>query len=292
MKMRKDISVFIFAVAIFAFSSLVVSACNLGVTLVSQDPYPVTPGENVKMVFQVTGGDSSDCGMVAFQIEDSFPFKVDPSMPNIRTVQSGGYLKDYKTFWLLPYILRIDSDAKEGDNQLDVLVSNNIGEGRVLKSFNVSVKDVRTDFGVSVKNYDPITKKITFEILNKGKNNVEALSVELRGGENVALRGTSTNIIGSLDSNDFTTADFEASAEKGPINLIMHYTDITETRRDISETINFDPEPFILKSKASQGSSMGTYIFLLVIVVLVVVLVIVVISGVGYYLWQRNKEDY
>ena len=263
----------------FIFLVSFASACNLRATLVNQDPYPVTPGENVKLVFQVTGVQDEGCGRINFEFKEEFPFTVDPSMNPLRTIEGGIYSKDYADFWLLPYILRVDKDAKEGDNQIDVLISKSTSAGSILSSFNMNVKDVKTDFEVSVKNYDPSTNKITFEILNKGKNNIEALSVELKSQENVVLRGTSTNIIGSLDSNDFTTADFEASAEKGDIELVMHYTDITDNRRSVNETVSFDPAPFILKSKANQGSSTGKYVTILIVIV-----------EIGYYIYRRKKK--
>ena len=277
--MEKKFFNLFFAVGVLVFSVALLSACNLRVSLINQDPYPVTPGESVDMVFQVTGVSDSDCGTIRFDIQNSFPFTVDPGMSSVRTIQGGLFSKDYENFWLVPYTLRVDEDAKEGDNPLDILVSKSKGEGKILHSFDVNVKDVRTDFEISVKNYNPVTKKITFEILNSGKNNIEALSIELETQESIVLMGASTNIIGSLDSNDFTTAEFEASAEAGNIALTLYYTDITDTRRSVDETVSFDPAPFILKSKASQGSSTGKYVAFVIIV-----------GGIAYYFYRKNKK--
>jgi len=54
------------------------SACNLKVNLINQDPYPVTPRKNVDLVFQIIGVSVSDCETFGFEIQNSFPFTVDP----------------------------------------------------------------------------------------------------------------------------------------------------------------------------------------------------------------------
>lgn len=276
--MRKNILGLV-ALGVFVLSMAVVSSCSPTVSLMNQDPFPANPGETVDVVFQIMGVESSSCGMIYFEVVENFPFSVDESVEAKREIRGGGFLTDYENYWLVPYKLVVSENAKDGEGKLDVLVSQPTTEGEIKKSFDIEIKDVTTDFEVSVKNYDPATKRITFEILNSGKNDVEALSMELRSQDNVVLRGTSTNIIGSLDSNDFTTADFEASAEEGDISLTIHYTDTTDTRRNVTEIVSFDPAPFLLKSKANGGSSTTRYVFW-----------VVVIGGVAYYFYRRSKK--
>ncbi|MDP3987131.1 MAG: hypothetical protein Q8P81_02800 [Nanoarchaeota archaeon] len=279
MKIKKEKGVLFLIGFTLVFSIALMSACNLKVILVNQDPYPVTPGEDVKLVFQVTGISDSTCGTVEFEIVEGFPFTAYPGTELRKMIESGVYSKDYNNFWLIPYTLRVDRNAKEGDNQLDVLLSKSSGEAKILNSFDINVKDVETDFEISVKNYNPATKRITFEILNSGKNDVEALSIELNSQDSVVLRGASTNIIGSLDSNDFTTAEFEATAEEGRIELMIHYTDIADIRRNMSETVYFNPEPFILKANTNGGSSVSTYVIL-----------VLVVGGIAYYFYRRRQK--
>jgi len=38
--------------------------CNLDAKMINQDPYPAVPGEYVKVVFELTGISSLDCGLL------------------------------------------------------------------------------------------------------------------------------------------------------------------------------------------------------------------------------------
>jgi len=75
--MKKGVlTIFICLAILFSFSSLTfVSAegCNLDVSLINQDPYPATPGDYVKLVFQVNGVSNPQCGTVEFELLEQYP---------------------------------------------------------------------------------------------------------------------------------------------------------------------------------------------------------------------------
>ncbi|MEK6850524.1 MAG: hypothetical protein AABX85_03040 [Nanoarchaeota archaeon] len=52
-------------------------SCSPTVTLLNQDPYPVIPGEYVKLVFQIEGLANSECGKVYFELIEDYPMKFD-----------------------------------------------------------------------------------------------------------------------------------------------------------------------------------------------------------------------
>ena len=83
--------------------------------------------------------------------------------------------------------------------------------------------DGRTDFEVYVGDHVIKDKSLVFEILNIGNQDIEALTVEIPKQENIVVKGANRNIVGDLDSNEYTTTDFEAIPAGGDINLILHY---------------------------------------------------------------------
>jgi hypothetical protein len=269
------------AFMLFALSLNLISAtCTLTPTLINQDPIHAVPGEYVTLIFQVEGVENPECRNVYFELIESYPISFDPGTSPSVTVVGGTFVKDYVSYLRVPYKVRIDANAVDGESKIDVRYGHSTAapDFYFTKSFNLSVKDVRSDFEIYVKNYDPVTKRITFEILNTGENDVEALTLEVKNQDAITLRGPGTNIIGSLDSNDFTTADFEATAASGEIDLVMYYTDSINTRRTLEKTIYFDSQPFVDKS-SENGGSWTTYIILLLIV-----------AGIAYYFYRRHKK--
>ncbi len=259
---------------------LVGADCTLTPELINQDPYPAVPGDYVTLVFQLKGVENSECGTVDFELLENYPIKFDPNASSKVIVSSGTFVKDYVSYLRVPYKVRLDSNALDGENKIEVRYSSSGNQDiSVIKSFNITVEDFRTDFEVFVKNYDPSAGKITFEILNTGRNDVEALTIMIESGDNLVVRGPLTNIVGSLDSNDFTTADFEVLAEEGNIHLTLSYTDSINERRTIEENVFFDPEPFYNKAEAENKKSPTFYVVAGVIAI-----------GILWFFYRRHKN--
>lgn len=258
------------------------AGCVLDVSLVNQDPYPASPGENVKVIFQVTGVNNRECGKVTLNLIEKFPFSLDPSSNALQTIQSGDYIRDYSNSWLVPYTLRIDENAKEGTTNLDVQIMTSGNVLEVIKSFDIEIEDVQTEFEIHVKDYSKDKQTITLEILNTGNQDVDALSVEIPEQENIQVLGNNKNIIGVLDANEYTTTTFQADAQSGELTFIVKYNDATGIRRTYEEKTLFNSTPFTLKEQNSKKSS-GTTTFILLAFAL----------GIGvywYYKKQKNKK--
>lgn len=258
------------------------AGCVLDVSLVNQDPYPVSPGENVKIIFQVTGINNRECGKVTLNLIEKFPFSLDPSSDALQTIQSGDYVRDYSNSWLVPYTLRIDENAKEETTKLDIQIMSSGNVLEVIKSFDIEIEDVQTEFEIHVKDYSKAKQTITLEILNTGNQDVDALSLEIPEQENIQVLGNNKNIIGVLDANEYTTTTFQADAQSGELKFIVKYNDATGTRRTYEEKTLFNSTPFTLKEQNSKKSS-GTTTFILLAFVL----------GIGvywYYKKQKNKR--
>jgi len=277
--MKKIVILFL---SIFLLNLVSATQCQLSLSMINQDPYPAVQGDYVKLVFQLEGIENPQCGTIIVELLEKYPISFDPEESPRVIVQSGTFTKDYSSYLTVPYKVRVDNDALDGDNPLEVSYSYDEGAGSSstqTKQFNLNIKDVRADFEIHVKNYNLATNTIEFEILNIGENDIEALTVEIPEQENVDIRGSNKNIVGDLDSNDYTTADFEAVAQDGEITLNLFYTDLIGVRRQTQETVSFTKSPFEKQASNQSGSSAGTYIFILIIV-----------GAIAYYIYRRIKK--
>jgi hypothetical protein len=255
-----------------------INACTLNASLINQDPYPAIPGESVKVVFQINGVSSPDCGTVQFEVKENFPFKIDPESTNPITISSGTYTRKYSSFLLAPYKIRIDEDALEGDTPIEVLYSGSSSIKR-LEEFSIYVEDTKADFEVFIKDYIPSSKTMTLEILNIEDVDVEALAIEIPKQDNIEIKGANRVVVGDLDSNEYTTADFEAIMKEGEINLNVFYTDSVNVRREINKTIYFDPVYFDGLNRDKKSQPIWLYI-----------LILAVIGWFGFRWYKKHKR--
>lgn len=257
--MKKEALVVLFLMLI-SFAS---ATCSLETSLVNQDPYPAIPGDYVKLVFQVDGVDNSDCGRVSLEFIDLYPFSLDKEERREYSVDSF-FERKYSSYLIAPFKVRVDSEALNGENSLEVLIK--YGATTLTKEFDINVKDSRTDFDIFVKDYDMTTKKITFEVLNIGENDVEAITLTIPKQGNIDVKGANTNIIGDLDSNEYTTADFEIASANGEFNIDITYSDSTNVRRSLTKQVVFDKSYFEGRNGDSK-TPWGFYVFILILLV-------------------------
>ena len=270
-----------FFTAIVFLTSFVVAqeACDLTVTLLNQDPYPAVQGDLAKLVFQVEGIESTNCQNLKIELIEKYPFTLDPGSEKSHQITSGTFSKDFSSTFLAPFKVRVDENALDGENPIEVKYTyGTTSTGVQTKSFNIEVQDVRADFEIFVKNYNSLTKEITFEILNVGEADIEALTVEIPEQEGVTLIGADKNIVGDLDSNEDTSADFKISTKNQEIILNMIYSDVNNERRAIQKTVVFNHENF---KTEKQGRSKWTWFFL-----------IVIIGGISYWYYKKRKKKH
>ena len=126
--------------------------------------------------------------------------------------------------------------------------------------------------------YSSATRKITFEILNIADVDVEALTVEIPKQDNIEIKGANRNIVGDLDSNEYTNTEFEAIPESGEIKIRIFYTDSINERRVIDKTVLYEPEYF--EDRLADQSTSKTSLYL----------VILVIVAASYWIYRKKKK--
>lgn len=273
----------LFLLSVLIFSSGFVSAgCGLTADLINQDPYPAIPGDYVKVVFQLDGLGNPECGTVTFDLIESYPFSLDPGEESSVTIRAGTYSRDFRSSLIIPYELRIDEEALDGDNPIEVTYysSSGITDFSFVEEFNINIDDVRVDFELSVKDYNFATNTITFEIINIGENDVDALAVDIPQQVNVVVKGSSRNIVGDLDSNEDASFKFEAVPQDGEIELVIRYSDEIGERRTMTKKVVYESSYFVNR-KADQSASRPASFYLLVALILIIVV---------WWVWKRRKR--
>lgn len=254
-------------------------SCDLSTTMINQDPYPAIPGENVKVVFQIDGVETDVCGQVKVSVIEEYPFSLDPSSQKTITVQSGTFVSNFNTFLLAPFTLRVDGNAVEGENTLKLEVYNSDTQSARIYDFVIEVEDVMTEFDVFIRNYDSATKTVTFDVVNVGKNEIDALTIRVPTQENVASGGGKTNVIGLLDSGEDISSTFNnLELNEGEIEVLLSYNDETGTRREVTKTVDFNPD-FYAQNTTDEGRPLSFYLLWILIIGIVV-----------YWLYNRRKR--
>jgi hypothetical protein len=226
-------------------ATTVLAKCELDVQLVNQDPYPAVPGDYVKLLFQVSGVESPDCGEISLQLLENYPLKFDPGFDSIKKFESGTFARGYSSNWIVPYTVRVDSEALDGDAEIEVLYSTKgVKSFKISKLFDLKIEEVKVDFDIFIRNYNYANKRLTLEVLNVGKNDINSVIITIPSQENIKVYGGKRNLIGDLDSNDYTSTDFEATPSEGKIILEIEYTDKIGERRKLEKEIYFEPHYF------------------------------------------------
>jgi len=283
--MRGDIFIIVGIILFLIGNVSAVDCKSLSVSLLNQDPYPAVPGEYVKLVFQIDGASDTDCGTIKIKVNEGYPFSLDQGVENEKSFQAGTYITNYKNTILVPYQVRIDSNALDGENPLEISYSKgSLSETQFKKTFNITVDDTRTDFEIYVKDYSPSTKRITFDILNVGESDVEAIALEIPEQEGIKIIGNNRAIVGDLDTNEETTTSFDIYLDKENINLNLWYTDSIGTRRELNKEVTVNLENFVRKDKQNDGGfAFATFIY-------GIIFTIIIYFSWKWYSKRKNKK--
>lgn len=263
----------------FASSTL---ACSLDAELVNQDPYPALSGDYVEVLLQMTGiGGDCEEGVIAELVLD-YPFSLD-GKDSSRVLGASTYAGEgHNSYWNILYKIRIDPDAIEGDYEIELRYSegDNLYESSyIFEKFDINIEDGRTDFEIHVEDYKISERNFIIEILNTGNQDIEALTVEIPKQDNILIKGSNRNIVGDLDSNEYTAADFEATPSEGEITVNLIYTDSTNERRSIEKTVYYDPSYFVDSLDNTATDKTATYVVAGLAAVVIV-----------YFFFRRHKK--
>lgn len=185
--------------------------CALNVSLVNQDPYPAQPDSYVDVVFQVSWKGSFVCNGTTFQMLMSYPFSLDGNDNGMRNIPTDTYVQDYKKDWMVPYHLRVDKDALDGNAEVKVLYSPGIvgNDTPTVRKFNITIQDARTMFDAVLQ--DVTGSDVSIAIANAGKYSANSVVVRVPQQDDFSVTGTDGQMVGNLASGDYTIVGFTIS---------------------------------------------------------------------------------
>ena len=265
----------VIALILFSISNASASGiCSVSANLVNQDPYPAITGDYVEILFQLDN--ICDGGVIA-NLVLNYPFSLDEG-DSVRIIKSNIYSTDrYNSKWNIVYKIRIDQNALEGDYEIELKYKDGGDMSQnafISKKFNITLEDGRTDFEIYIEDYLIKDKNLVFEILNIGNQDIEALTIEIPKQNNIIVKGSNRNIVGDLDSSEFTTTDFEATPSEGEIILDVYYTDSTNERRYLQKIVNYDSSYFIDSIDNTSPDKTKNYVVGALVVILLAFFII------------------
>lgn len=239
--------------------------CSPSITLLNQDPYPGMPNSYVKLVFMITGVSGANCEKGAWvKLIPSYPFSLDGEEA-LRTLDSNTFIANQNSNWMVPFRLRVDKDALEGEYDLELRygangISSPTGSYHV-EFFNVTLVDSRTNFDALIQEVNG--QDVTIALANSGKNVANSVVVRLPEQADFRPVGTDGQMVGNLASGDYTVVGFTVApktqmnrqnmtrdqmqsgapfAQGGIKNLVLdiYYTDSLGERRIISKELPLD----------------------------------------------------
>lgn len=231
----------------------VIDAVSLEVTLVNQDPYPAEPGGYVDLLFKVENDGIQKAENVIFELMPKYPFSLEPGISAIKELGTVGSEQDGDNAFLLKYKIRVDEDAIDGENEIDINYKYGSVVATYLGTFDVEISDPKTDFEVVMQ--DSSVDSTTFAIANIGTNTAYSLIIRIPEQSSFKVSGPSANVVGNLDAGDYTLAGFQITSvgslvnktdrtglKQKPFMTEGNFTGEIGTREDIAVDISYTDE--------------------------------------------------
>lgn len=156
----------------------------LRINQVTYDPFPAEAGRYADVKINIQNAGSSPAPDVGCELLPAFPFSLDPGEDAVRTIGQLGPLSTA----LLEYRVRIDADAVEGDNELDIRCdADGLDDGTYLThTLHIDVEAKNPLFAIGgIKSVpenlkaDEDTNELTVELQNIGNGDAELAVAEL-----------------------------------------------------------------------------------------------------------------
>ncbi len=204
---------------------------GIQVTQLKYEPYPVNPGEYFDLWIKIDFG-SAFKKDATFELLPQFPFSLDANENPIRNF--GKSTEEV----VIKYKVRVSKDAVEGTNELNYQYSKESNLW-VKGYFDIQVENAQTDFDLIIQESSGADYSIA--IANIGKNTANSLIIRIPEQENYRVTGTNGQMVGNLDSGDYTIVSFsitQTGRNKGSLEIQLDYTDSIGERRSVIKKVD------------------------------------------------------
>lgn len=131
---------FLIAILLFSLAALSVSAAQIEVTFLNQDPDPAEPGEYVELRYHIENIGVEDIYDTKIEIEPLYPFMFDSSEDRVKIIPKLSSEIEGKKARVAKFRVRIDENAIEGDYNLKVIVSSASYKGQMIREDKIVIK--------------------------------------------------------------------------------------------------------------------------------------------------------
>jgi len=207
------------------------------VTQLKYSSYPANPGEYIDLWVQAQVVGTVTPSNATFMLNAQYPFSLDASDSGVRSFGQLG-----STSVVMHFKVRVDQNAVMGDNQLELDYSPSGGSTNAwsIKMLDIQIANVQTSFDMVLQ--DSTSSEVSLAIANTGQNTANSMIVKIPEQKGFSITGTNGQMIGNLDSGDYTLVTFEITKdETGTRNLTVEidYTDSIGVRRQTFENVTF-----------------------------------------------------
>ena len=238
------IPILVLALCQIAYAINTVEGNNIQVTLISQEPDPVNPGEVVDLRFKVENLGASPTEDLVFEILPQYPFSVyqGSAMKKVGSLQ--GLQRESEGVILL-YKIKVDEKAVEREETIDIRYKEDkIGASwKTVENFPIRIRtrDIVVSVDSIISNPDPIPPGKEASITLKIKNNADSLVRDIKIKLDMTttevpfapVKSTTEKKLYQLDAGEDVTVTFNLIAEPDAdgdiykIPLLISYADET-----------------------------------------------------------------
>jgi len=257
-----------------ANNSIVSGAVYMTPIFWNQNPYPAAPNSYVNLAFKLENWGTDKADNVFFELVPTYPFSLDPGANTTIQLGTMNGLQTNNFAALLKYKVKVDQNAVEGDNKIEVRYGFGDGTSFATKTFNVTVSNPQTDFDVVMQG--TTSGSTTLAIANIGSNTAYSIIVTIPNQPNFMAQGVSSSIVGNLNAGDYTLASFQiaststlnqsagraafnrSASTPGSLLVQISYTDTLGIRRTVQKEVNVGSLAGIVSSQFSTTGPSST----------------------------------
>jgi hypothetical protein len=227
------------------------SSQGIVITQLSYSPYPANPGEYFDLYVEAQAIGALNPSNATFILNPSYPFSLTPGDSGVRSFGQLG-----STPVIMHFQVLVDQNAVAGNNELDMDYSPNGGLTGTwgVQPFQIQTANAETDFDLVVQASSSTGTSIG--IANIGENTANSLIVRIPTQSGFRVSGTNGQIVGNLNSGDYTLATFDiipttargnqttfsrnSTATNQMLQVELDYTDAIGVRRSVIKDVAFN----------------------------------------------------
>lgn len=247
----------------------------INVTMINHEPDPAEAGRYVTVRFKIENSGAENAQDVVVELLPKYPFSLDPGESAVKYIGSVRSRQLGDTGIITDYRLKVDENALEGDNEIELRYKVKSNAWIKLEPFYIDIRP--HDILLSIASVDAPKmikpgdmSKVDINLKNLALSFIKEIKVKLNldGIPLATIGSTNRKIIKQIEADSDATVSFDLMAEpdadsklyKVPIEI--EFYDRLGTRYDKNETVGLiigaEPDLSVIIDSSEIYSSGGT----------------------------------